>query len=367
MATGGDFHMATGSRRAESVLEIGPERAPFVREAFELYATGNWSIKALHTEMTKRGLRTRRGTPLSLSKLPEILKHKIYAGIVSWGEIEVPGKHPALVSQAIYERVQEVLRAHDKAGPRTRKHAHHLRGALVCASCGSRLGVTVSKGRSDRYPYFFCFGRGQRRTDCREPYVPVERIEQQVEALYAGIQLSPDARQRLRARLEQEITKRAIGGEREAVRQTKRLARIQAQRQMALQAHYRKAISVELLKSEQDRLDQEEVEVRKRLTVDRSELEKARTAADLGMELIENCRESYLKAASYAKETCERIRRHWTQALFEAIYVGNGEVRRFVYRDPLPQLLAWAGSNSVPSGSPYRIRTGDLSLERAAS
>ncbi|MDE3076172.1 MAG: recombinase family protein, partial [Chloroflexota bacterium] len=57
-----------GGRRAESVLEIDQERAPFIREAFELYATGNWSIKALHTELTKRGLRTRRGTPLSLSK-----------------------------------------------------------------------------------------------------------------------------------------------------------------------------------------------------------------------------------------------------------------------------------------------------------
>lgn len=101
-------------------------------------------------------------------------------------------------------------------------------------------------------------------------------LEEQVEALFSAVQLAPDVQAELRARLEQEIARRAIGGEKEAVRVTKRLARIQGQRQMALQAHYHKAISLELLKSEQDRLDQEEAELRKRLNVDRSALEKAR-------------------------------------------------------------------------------------------
>lgn len=207
----------------------------------------------------------------------------------------------------------------------------------------------------------------QRRTDCREPYVPIERVEQEVERLYAGIELSPEGRKRVMARLEQEIAERAIGGEKEAVRQTRRLAQIQAQRQMALQAHYKGAISVELLKIEQDRLDEEEAELRRRLNLDRSALDKAREAADAALTLLGNCRDAYLRAKTYADESRERIRKHWTEALFGAIYVGDGQVKRFVYREPLSELLAWASSNSVPSGSPYRIRTGDLSLERAAS
>lgn len=354
-----------GVRWAESVLKIDAERAPLITQAFELYSSGQWNLTSLHAEMAKRGLRSRRGRPVSRSILADVLKNKVYLGIVSWGQIEVAGKHPPLVTQAVFDQVQRVFAAHDKAAPRLRKHLHHLRGPLVCASCGSKVSSTDAK--KGRFHYFFCVGRMQRRTNCREPYVPIERIEREVESLFSGIQVTTEGRERVRARLEAEITKRAIGGEKQAVHQAKRLAVIQRQREMALQAHYKNAISVELLKAEQDRLDLEEDELRRVLTSDRSALEKARKAAEVALDLLADCRESYLKAKEYAEEKCERIRQQWTRALFEVIYLGDGQVKGFAYRKPLLELLALASSNSVRSGSPYRIRTGDLCLERAVS
>ncbi|MGH3442624.1 MAG: recombinase family protein, partial [Nitriliruptorales bacterium] len=50
-------------RKSESVLEIDSETAPLVREAFELYATGQWTLTTLAAELEKRGLRTRNGKP----------------------------------------------------------------------------------------------------------------------------------------------------------------------------------------------------------------------------------------------------------------------------------------------------------------
>src|SRR5919197_3729380 len=56
-------------RRGEAFIVPDEEQAHLVRQAFELYATGDWPLNRLHEEMERRGLRTRRGTMLSRSKL----------------------------------------------------------------------------------------------------------------------------------------------------------------------------------------------------------------------------------------------------------------------------------------------------------
>lgn len=71
--------------------------APLVQQAFELYATGEWSLTKLHDEITRRGLRE-RGKPLALSKFWEMLRNPIYIGIVRWGGLEAVGNHEPLVS-----------------------------------------------------------------------------------------------------------------------------------------------------------------------------------------------------------------------------------------------------------------------------
>lgn len=55
---------------------IDPVRGPLVKELFELYLTGNYSIRSLHSEITKRGLMrrpiraVRRGYPQRLLRHP---------------------------------------------------------------------------------------------------------------------------------------------------------------------------------------------------------------------------------------------------------------------------------------------------------
>src|SRR6266508_2840833 len=169
-----------GSRKAESKLVIDEEVAPLIRQAFELYATGDWSLRRLHAEMTRRGLRTPKAKPFSVSKLAETLQHDVYAGMVTWGGETHPGIHDPLISMDTFRTVQKIFREHDKAGPRIGGHTTCLNGSLVCATCGSKLSVTLAKGR---FPYFFCQGRARQGKDCRERYVPVEGMQRQVEII----------------------------------------------------------------------------------------------------------------------------------------------------------------------------------------
>src|SRR5215813_10024119 len=62
----------SGDRKAESVLAVDPEQAPLVVQAFDLYATGEHTVRSLQEEMAARGLRNKRGSPIR-SKVAEML------------------------------------------------------------------------------------------------------------------------------------------------------------------------------------------------------------------------------------------------------------------------------------------------------
>jgi hypothetical protein len=75
------------------------------------------------------------------------------------------------------------------------------------------------------------------------------------------------------------------------------------------------------------------MQIKEQIGVGKSGLEKAREVADCGaMTLLENCRQAYLDAQ-------DGVRRNWNRAIFKAIYVGDGLVKAFDYREPFAALL----------------------------
>ena len=192
-----------GGRHGEAVIVPHDDQAQLVQQAFELYASGDWSLRDLHEEMTLRELQGRRGGTLSRSKLAEMLHNRAYIGKVTWASVEYEGFHEPLITIDLYERVQEVFRIHDRSGVRRRRHPHHLRGTVYCGSCGSRLSSMTIKGR---YTYFYCLGGHTKRTDCVEPYTPAKDLETKIEDLYRKIQLDSDCASAITEDLEKNST-----------------------------------------------------------------------------------------------------------------------------------------------------------------
>jgi hypothetical protein len=73
---------------------------------------------------------------------------------------------------------------------------------VFCATCGSRLCVTVAKGQ---YHYFFCLGRHQRHAECALPYLPAEAIETAVERYYRAVRLPKATQEKIRTGLRAEL------------------------------------------------------------------------------------------------------------------------------------------------------------------
>ncbi|TMC48147.1 MAG: recombinase family protein [Chloroflexi bacterium] len=319
-----------GGRRMAYVIP-DPERAPLVVEAFQLYASGDYTVEQLATEMEARGLRMRAWRdrperPLSINGLRWVLGNKFYVGVVEHNGVEYHGRHEPLVDAQTFEKAQSILASRGGDGTRELCHSHYLKGLLVCGVCGRRLSIQFSKGK---YVYFYCLGQKDRRrpTGCREAYVPVTNLEQQVEALYARIQLRPEMAERLRGWLEVELISREERNVAEREFQAKRLEKLNAQRRKLLDAYYAAAIDVAMLREEQDRLRRETADVEERLREVDATLAQWQEILGIALRFAESCGAAYRVAK-------ERTRALYNRAVFERLIVRNGRVAEPHYAAP---------------------------------
>ncbi len=131
--------------------EPDPIKAPLVRDAFTLYASGQYNFEELKAELHKRGLRNHNGGIISMNGLTTMLNNPFYVGLIhirKTNEI-FQGIHPPLISKALYDEVQAVL-----AGKRTGKvikHDHLFRRLIRCAHCTRHLIGETAKGKNVYY------------------------------------------------------------------------------------------------------------------------------------------------------------------------------------------------------------------------
>lgn len=130
--------------------EVDPSKSLLIREAFELYATGGYSLKEVNSLMYKRGLTTRGGSKLSKGKLHHTFQNPFYYGTIRRNGQLYPGTHEPIISKILFDQVQDALSG--KHHSKKQKHFFPLRGFMNCASCGCLLTATKKKG----HVYYYC-------------------------------------------------------------------------------------------------------------------------------------------------------------------------------------------------------------------
>ncbi|WP_084458688.1 recombinase family protein [Nocardia caishijiensis] len=198
-----------------NTIALDPERAPLVRKAWELYATNEYTIERLEATMADLGLTARPTArwpaqrPVSGSKLHAMLSDPYYAGHVVYKGQIYPGRHEPIVSQELFDQVQDVLNIRSARGQRDRVLQCYLKGALFCQRCHlsgrtARLIYTEPVGRNGtRYAYFLC--RGRQDGVCDLPHLRAELVEEAIIDHYATLQLPADFATELRALMQETL------------------------------------------------------------------------------------------------------------------------------------------------------------------
>jgi site-specific DNA recombinase len=304
--------------REVRTVALDPERAPLIRLAFDLYATGRFSINELVT--------------VNHSTLYAILSNPYYAGWVTYRGQTYKGRHDPLVSQTQFDEVQAVLQAHRLSGERERKHPpHYLKGTLHCGGCGRRLTYSQNSGNGGTYEYFVCPEK-QRRT-CAQPYHRAEIVEAAVERYYRKVQLSKARQQRIRQTIKARLDEMAQVSEREVSRCHGELQALSEQERKLLQKHYQDRISDALYNEEQHRIAREREAAEaivERLSVQFDDIEET---LELALSLTDDVQAAYLKASP-------TVRRLFNQAIFERIEVRDEDVAGVTLAEPFRDLLA---------------------------
>ncbi|MCK5680182.1 recombinase family protein, partial [bacterium] len=147
-------------------IQPDPVAAPQVRNLFEWYATGNYSILDLTKKVYEEGFSFRKtGAKVPKSVINKILKNPIYYGSFRWTGGLYRGTHEPLISKELFDRVQEVMTEKGRRRTRHQKHDWAFRGLLTCGHCGCALTAEIKKGK---YVYYHCTGN---KGKCPEKWV----------------------------------------------------------------------------------------------------------------------------------------------------------------------------------------------------
>jgi len=129
------------------IKTIDPIQAPLVREAFELYANGEYPLHALLSHMTAKGLRNSAGNAFTISGLAVMLKSPFYYGMIIVQGQSFLGRHEPLISKDLFDKVR--ARAEGRLYPRNRRPSekeYAFRRLLKCKNCHRSLYGEEQKG-----------------------------------------------------------------------------------------------------------------------------------------------------------------------------------------------------------------------------
>jgi len=322
---------------------IDPVRGPLIKRAFELYATGLWSLYTLRDELHARGLRNRRGGKVTITGLSTILNNPFYTGIIKLKKTRqvYEGVHERLIEPGLFEQVADVLGGRiPKRGPRTQYRYQRL---LRCQACGYALTAERQKG----HLYYRCHTRG-----CGGACVREEQINAAVFGAASRLRLTPEQWRAVQRDAEALIEGRAAGAPRERERITLQLAALEDRIARTTDAFIDKALDKESFAARREQLISQRIKLQTALrNVDAghlSERQYIQKFFELGIAL------QLLTESAHD----EKVREILGEATSNLVGVGKNVV--IYWRKPLQQML------SVPSfflGGPNR---GDLRTKNLA-
>jgi site-specific DNA recombinase len=164
-----------------------PKVAPFIKEAFGLFATGRYERIEVLRIVSAAGLRNKKGKKLSPQSFANLLKNQFYAGklVVKGWEIDSKGAFEPIVSEETFTLVQSILSGRRPTTlKRRRTHPDFpLRHFVKCGECQRPLTGSYSTGRSDKYGYYHCANGS-----CRSRNIPRQKLESEFLTLIEQLQ-----------------------------------------------------------------------------------------------------------------------------------------------------------------------------------
>lgn len=169
-------HAPIGYINKDKNITPCPTNAKYVKRAFELYATSQYSLKEVTNILYDEGFRTRKAKlKVCKADIHRMLKNPVYSGMIRrYGQL-FEGKYEPIISEELFNRVQEVFNG--KTRPKKQKHEFLYRDLLICDVCGCKITADKkTKPSGKTYNYYYCTN-GKKRCEQHQKYNNETKIE----------------------------------------------------------------------------------------------------------------------------------------------------------------------------------------------
>lgn len=341
---------------SKKIIVPDPKTAQYIKELFELYATGNYNIPELSDILYEKGFRTRRGNRVHLSILYDILDNQIYKGSFRWGkEFVEKARHQPLVSEVLFDRVQTVLKSHNHYANRSRKHNFLLNGVVRCAIHKDKRYTAEwhNKKSGLRFGYYHC----SKQDGCEGRYVGVEALEGRVSKLFNRLKFAPELIKRITEKVKakfQSDSERIVKNLKSLYSQKNKLF---AKRSIAEQKLLSGALT-----------DDEFIRIKNSINNELKKIEAEINLASSKREVKFDIARQVLKLTRDISETYgssePNLKKQYLRLFFEDIFASNGDISEVRY-SPLFQKMIELNQitqmNTVDSTDPVII-TGEMGV-----
>jgi site-specific DNA recombinase len=228
---------AGGTTECPPGLHVNPRLAVLVRQAFKLYATGNYSDRDIAEWLNLQPLiqQFREGQkPIGKEMIRDMLKNRVYTGRVPYCETLYSGslgegkrsnrhrkewfegKHQGFISDTLFDQCQEIrvqLTKHRK--PFSQMQTYSLNDRVYCARCVARKPndlkdrkygkMRAAYSQRDGYAAYRCLCRDRGYGNCEQGYVTVQVIDEQVVQTIANLTIPDDLKTRVEHAIQNQV------------------------------------------------------------------------------------------------------------------------------------------------------------------
>ncbi len=167
--------------KATKTIVVDKDRVKYIRKAFELYASGNYSLKEITDTLYNEGFRSRGDNKIHKSKIHYLLSNPIYCGIIEKDGKKYIGNHQPIISKKLFDDAQKVSELASR--PKTKKLYFMYRGVLKCANCGCSMTASKKKGK---HIYYYCTN-GKGKCNEHKAYLKEEYVSEELAKVFKEI------------------------------------------------------------------------------------------------------------------------------------------------------------------------------------
>jgi site-specific DNA recombinase len=145
-----------GYRVENRKLVVHEPEAAVIRRIFERFLKIG-SATVLARQLRAEDVRSARGRIIDKGSLYRILRNRVYIGLAVHKGVAYPGEHAAIVSQALWDKVQSILQESPRVrGCRSRAATPALLKGLLFGPTGRAMSPTHTRRGGKLYRYYVC-------------------------------------------------------------------------------------------------------------------------------------------------------------------------------------------------------------------